>query len=278
MLNTLVLSTGLLIYLSSTLQAVYADSEADETQESETTICHFEGSTWVQEVKRRFFIKSRRGRCLMDLPTGLHAIETGMSQENDILIAVHGFKARGGEWVTPLSLLNNDRVDIFYFRWNFLRKQAQARDLFLSELTSLFQERANESARVTIIGHSCGGVLVTSLLSELDVPNPIDVHLVAAPLRGLGIFTVCKPKLPSELSTNIDLMQWRTKKQSDVAFWYLPEDPQDVSLPFNNVVHLPRVWQGRPLGHVNSLEWVAIEMVRQNGERFGTEDFRAKLN
>ena len=214
----------------------------------------------------------------MDLPTGLHAIETGMSQENDILIAVHGFKARGGEWVTPLSLLNNDRVDIFYFRWNFLRKQAQARDLFLSELTSLFQERANESARVTIIGHSCGGVLVTSLLSELDVPNPIDVHLVAAPLRGLGIFTVCKPELPSELSTNIDLMQWRTKKQQDVAFWYLPEDPQDVSLPSSKVIQLPRKWNGRWLGHVRSLEWVGVEMVRRHGDRFGVKSLQAALN
>ena len=202
----------------------------------------------------------------MNLPYGLHSVEQQTNPQNDILIGIHGFKAVGGEWVEPYVTLDTDDLDLFFFRWNYLAEQAAARRLFISELSQLLAERNNSEARITIIGHSCGGVLITSLLTHLDFPNPIEIHLVATPLRGLGLFTVCKPKISTKFPTDIEITQWRTQKHLDAVFWYFPRDPQDFDIPSSKVIRLPLSIDGQRLGHVRSLEWVSLQLSSVSGQ------------
>lgn len=229
--------------------------------ELNASACNVQNEAWIYQ--RESFRLTGVGRCLMKLPYGLHSVEEQTDGQNDILIGIHGFKAVGGEWVEPFVTLDTDKLDLFYFRWNYLGEQGSARKLLMSELDQLIEERNNNDARITIIGHSCGGVLITSLLSELDFPNPIEVHLVATPLRGLGLFTVCKPRIPNEFPKDIEITQWRTQKHLDAVFWYFPSDPQDFDIPSSKVIRLPLSIEGKRLGHVRSLEWVSSQLARE---------------
>ena len=236
----------------------------NDNDEHDASSCHVENESWINQQES--FRVTGVGRCLMKLPHGLHSVEERTNSQNDVLIGIHGFKAVGGEWVEPYVTLDTDKLDLYYFRWNYLGEQAAARSLFLSELMHLLAKRNNSAARITIIGHSCGGVLITSLLSELNFPNPIEVHLVATPLRGLGLFTVCKPKIPKEFPSGIEITQWRTQKHLDAVFWYFPSDPQDFDIPFSKVIRLPLSIDGKRLGHVRSLEWVAQRMATRRNQ------------
>ena len=40
--------------------------------------------------------------------------------------------------------------------------------------------------RVELIGHSYGGLLVTDFLKSWDIEVPLQIHSIAAPLKGLG--------------------------------------------------------------------------------------------
>lgn len=233
------------------------------------SFCHFERGVWKEELARKHAHSSRLGRCLMELPLGIHAIEKDVDDNNDVLIAIHGFKAQGKFWYEPFQILNSDSIDLYFFRWNYLRSQSKAKALLLSEIQSLLVQRNNDSAHVTMIGHSCGGVLLSSVLNDLSTDNPIDVHLVAAPFKGLRLLRSCNVELPTTISDSINVTQWRTSKRSDIAYLFLLWDPQDVQMPWMNIVQLPRSNDGKIVGHVGSLRWVARQLTRENPQRYG---------
>ncbi len=205
----------------------------------------------------------------MDLPFGLHKLEDSSRNPDHILIGVHGFKGLGREWVTPFLEWNNEATDLYFLRWNYFARQSKARELLLTELASLLTETPAD-VRLTFVGHSCGGVLLTSILEQLSYPNSIDVHLVASPLAGLGLFTVCKPDLPEQLPDNITLTHWQTQQKVDKVFWYFPKNPQEVDFAPIEVIVLPRKSDDTIVGHVHSLAWVAKEMVRRQPAIYGS--------
>ena len=47
------------------------------------------------------------GQELIDLPYGLNALESGLSESEEILVAVHGSRSHGYEWVYPLKSINS---------------------------------------------------------------------------------------------------------------------------------------------------------------------------
>ena len=148
----------------------------------------------------------------MDLKVGLHDVKISHDPVEELIIGIHGFKATGKEWITPFHILDKPEVDLHFFRWDYLGSMSDAGDLFQSELDELLATNDDPTTPLTIIAHSCGGVLLVSLLSEIHHANPIDVQIVASPLGGLGLFTVCKPHIPAEIPANITVTQWRTHK------------------------------------------------------------------
>lgn len=108
------------------------------------------------------------------------------------------------------------------------------------------------------MGHSYGGVLVSSLVETWEHPLPIEIHTIAAPLGGFMLLnTVCDYRPPTHLAENVTFNQWRTQQHLDGAFKGLKEDPQVINLKGSQVVRLAETYRGRRLGHNWSISWVA---------------------
>ncbi len=207
----------------------------------------------------------KNGSRLMKLGKGLHLLDHEVTPKNDVLIAIHGFAARGFEWVYPLLTMDNENLDTYFFRWGWGRRTELAESLFLSELNKLVEQRGEEFTSVQIVAHSCGGVVAISVVENLPPELEFDIHIVASPLGGLGAFTVCDPDLPKELPPNISITQWKTQQHLDSVFLYFPGDPQETGLDFITEIDLPELYRGKRLGHVRSLSWVADKVADPSG-------------
>ena len=60
----------------------------------------------------------------------------------------------------------------------------------------------------------------------------------------------------------VNFFQWRTIKELDGAFNSLDHDPQIIDVQGSYVTRLPKVYNGRRLGHNWSLSWVAEEITK----------------
>ena len=199
----------------------------------------------------------RTGKPLRQIEYGLHSLEEDQEENPTVLIGIHGFKARGFEWVYPLLTMDDDSIHTHYFHWDFLDKNSIARTMLLEDLSELIEQRTAPLERIVIVAHSCGGVMVASAIDDLPEDVDFDIHTVASPLNGLGLLTVCRPNLPETLPENITLTQWRTAKEKDSVFWWFPRDPQKITRDYGVTVELPKKYHGIRLGHVRSLSWVA---------------------
>ena len=88
---------------------------------------------------------------------------------------------------------------------------------------------------------------------------PIEVHIIASPLKGHPRLTErCAYSPPTApRSDRVRLYQWRTVKAQDGAFKDMEGDPQEVDISGSAVTRLPESWKGRRLGHNWSISWVA---------------------
>ena len=117
--------------------------------------------------------------------------------------------------------------------------------------------------KITILGHSYGGILSSLLLNEIEIIET-DIHVIAAPLASNDLKKYCGYIHPTTKNTNISYHQWRTIKKLDFAFSSLNYDPQIIEFEGSSVTRLPQQYNGKRLGHLWSLSWVAenFEMSR----------------
>lgn len=174
------------------------------------------------------------------------------------LAAVHGFASEGAEWVAPLARL--DAPDTRFYRWDWLTCPAPAADALVAALTALAAEPGVD--RIRVIAHSYGGLVAALAARRYPGPDPLEVHIVAAPLAGSERLTaLCGPLDPGPAATGpVTVRQWRTVHAQDGAFRDLPVDPQVVDWAGADVVALPADWDGGRLGHNRSLRWVAEQL------------------
>ena len=203
------------------------------------------------------------GRSLISLPFDLHDLEEVTIDQNTLLIGVHGSNSRGYEWIYPLQRLNNDGNMVSFFRWddNACPKPS------MSSLLSLIKEKINNNPnlnKVILLGHSYGGLLAVAFAKTWDMDIPLQIHSIAAPLKGMNIIdSMCDYELPDILKNNIELHQWRTIKELDGAFSDLDYDPQVVEILKSKVTRLPETYKGNKLGHNWSISWVADEISKE---------------
>lgn len=202
----------------------------------------------------------QNGSRLLKLEKGIHFLEPELNPKNDVLIAIHGFAARGYEWVYPLQVLDNDELDTYFFRWDWGKPTEKAEQLFLSEFEEIHSKRRATLKKVRVVAHSCGGTVIMSVLESLSTDLDFEIHVVASPLGGLGIFTVCDVDLPKEIPDNFEVTQWKTQQHMDSVFLYFPWDTQDAGLDGIKVIDLPERTKGKRIGHVRSLSWVADQI------------------
>ena len=194
------------------------------------------------------YLKS--GQKLMDLDFGLHDLEAN-SIGKEILISIHGRDSRGFEWIYPLQTIDNEVTKTYFFRWDTTKCPQKTIPILMKEISAM-----KDIKKITILGHSYGGILSSLLLNEIEAIET-EIHVIAAPLGSSDLKKYCGYKHPTSKNNNVSYYQWRTIKKLDYAFSSFDYDPQLIDFKESSVVRLPRQYRGKRLGHLWSISWVA---------------------
>ena len=199
------------------------------------------------------------GAKLIRLDFGLNPLERFNGKEKILLISVHGSQSEGYEWIYPLQTLDTEKSATFFYRWNDNKcylSSAEKLNSYLSRAIKNFPDLE----KVVLIGHSYGGVLVTSMVENWNNYLPTDIHSVAGPIGSEFNRGGCKYSPPKLISDKAVFYQWKTQHHLDAAFKRLKNDPQNLALTGSVVTRLPESYRGRRLGHNWSISWVADEL------------------
>ena len=194
------------------------------------------------------YLKS--GQKLMDLDFGLHDLEVNQTGK-EVLIAIHGGDSRGFEWIYPLQTIDNVVTKTYFFRWDTTKCPQKIIPILMKEILTM-----KDIEKITILGHSYGGILSSLLLNEIETIET-DIHVIAAPLASSDLNKYCEYIHPTSKNNNVSYYQWRTIKKLDYAFNSFDYDPQLIDFKESTVVRLPREYRGNRLGHLWSISWVA---------------------
>ena len=194
------------------------------------------------------YLKS--GQRLMDLDFGLHDLEANQVGKQ-ILISIHGRDSRGFEWIYPLQTIDNEVTKTYFFRWDTTKCPQETIPILVKEISAM-----KDIKKITILGHSYGGILSSLLLNEIEAIET-EIHVIAAPLGSSDLKKYCGYKHPTSKNNNVSYYQWRTIKKLDNAFNGFDYDPQLIDFKESIVVRLPREYRGKRLGHLWSISWVA---------------------
>ena len=194
------------------------------------------------------YLKS--GQRLMDLDFGLHDLEANQIGK-EILISIHGRDSRGFEWIYPLQTIDNEVTKTYFFRWDTTKCPQKTIPILMKEISAM-----KDIEKITILGHSYGGILSSLLLNEIESIET-EIHVIAAPLGSSDLKKYCGYKHPTSKNNNVSYYQWRTIKKLDYAFNSFDYDPQLLDFKESSVVRLPRQYRGKRLGHLWSISWVA---------------------
>ncbi len=197
------------------------------------------------------------GLKLMAMPNGLHDLEGKDDNQKTLFISVHGNSSRGYEWIYPLQVINTDINLITFFRWD----DSSCVNPSVNSLDVLIQDKLRNNKniqKIILFGHSYGGLLVASFMEQWTGELPLEVHTIAAPLKGLGsLSVVCNYRAPEQVPKKSSLFEWRTIHKLDGAFQDLNYDPQNVEIIGSNITRLPGKYKNNKLGHNWSISWVA---------------------
>ena len=199
------------------------------------------------------------GAKLIRLDFGLNPLERFNGKEKILLISVHGSQSEGYEWIYPLQTLDTEKSATFFYRWNDNKcylSSAEKLNSYLSRAIKNFPDLE----KVVLIGHSYGGVLVTSMVENWNNYLPTDIHSVAGPIGSEFNRGGCKYSPPKHTPDKAVFYQWKTQHHLDAAFKRLKNDPQNLALTGSVVTRLPESYRGRRLGHNWSISWVADEL------------------
>ena len=194
------------------------------------------------------YLKS--GQKLMDLDFGLHDLEANQIGK-EILISIHGRDSRGFEWIYPLQTIDNEVTKTYFFRWDTTKCPQKTIPILMKEISAM-----KDIEKITILGHSYGGILSSLLLNEIEAIET-EIHVIAAPLGSSDLKKYCGYDHPTSKNNNVSYYQWRTIKKLDYAFNSFDYDPQLIDFKESIVVRLPREYRGKRLGHLWSISWVA---------------------
>ena len=197
------------------------------------------------------------GLKLMAMPNGLHDLEGKDDNQKTLFISVHGNSSRGYEWIYPLQVINTDITLTTFFRWD----DSSCVNPSVNSLDDLIQDKLRNNKniqKIILFGHSYGGLLVASFMEQWTGELPLEVHTIAAPLKGLGsLSVVCNYRAPEQIPKKSSLFEWRTIHKLDGAFQDLNYDPQNVEIKGSNIIRLPEKYKNNKLGHNWSISWVA---------------------
>lgn len=206
--------------------------------------------------------EERAGHRLMEAPAGLVRLDEPAQPHDTAVIAVHGYRSEGAEWVAPLQAMAAWDVELYFYRWSWDQCPDPASAELDRALDGLVAAEPNLKS-LMVIGHSYGG-LITALMGQTQrVDRPLQLQLIAAPLSGVDqLETLCAGQGlgAGPAAEGVTWHQWRTVHAADGAFKDMPTDPQLHPLPGLEVTQLPAEWEGGRLGHNRSIQWVVGQL------------------
>ena len=212
----------------------------------------------INDLSEEISVKTL-GERLIDLPYGLNALEQSEEEVQEVFIAVHGGSSEGYEWIYPIKTIDTKQRHMHFYRWPDNGCFQSSAEKLANEINNLLSQN-NSYKKVTLMGHSYGGILVAHVLKHSNITTPIEVHVIASPLLGTTMLrNICGYEPIEILPNNSSLFEWRTQHQLDSAFKDLSEDPQQINIKGSLVTVLPDTYKGNRLGHNWSISWVADE-------------------
>ena len=200
------------------------------------------------------------GQRLIDLPFGLNVLESELLEAEEIFIGVHGGRSEGYEWIYPLKTIDTKKKEMYFYRWPDNGCFQESAEALINSIESILEERS-ALTKVTLIGHSYGGILVSHVLKNWSNPTTIEAHIIASPLLGNNmLINLCSYSPITKINANSTLFEWRTQHQLDSAYKDLLVNPQNIEIIGSSVTVLPDTYKGNRLGHNWSISWVADEI------------------
>ena len=200
------------------------------------------------------------GQRLIDLPQGLNPLEQSSEEAQEIFIAVHGGRSEGYEWIYPIKTIDTKQKHMFFYRWPDNGCFQESAEKLENEIKVILNQDKSIT-KISLIGHSYGGILVSHVLKHWKITTPMEAHVVASPLLGTSMLnSICGYEPIKKISNNTALFEWRTQHQLDNAYKNLLEDPQQINIQGSQVTILPDTYKGNRLGHNWSISWVADEV------------------
>ena len=222
---------------------------------SDSSISHIQLKDFVDDVPVQ-----KLGQRLIDLPYGLNALESGLSESEEVLIAVHGSRSQGYEWVYPLKSIDSSKKEMYFYRWPDQGCFEEPAEKLIKDISNILLENPSFN-KVILIGHSYGGILVSDVLKKWANKIPVEAHIIASPLAGSDLLiSTCNYSPIKKIKANSVLFEWRTQHQLDSAFKDTSPNPQDISIIGSSITILPDTYKGNRLGHNWSISWVADEV------------------
>jgi pimeloyl-ACP methyl ester carboxylesterase len=222
---------------------------------SDSPTSHIQLKDFIDDVSVQ-----KLGQGLIDLPYGLNALESGLSESEEILIAVHGSRSQGYEWVYPLKSIDSLKKEMYFYRWPDQGCFEAPAEKLIKDISNILLENPSLN-KVILIGHSYGGILVSDVLKKWANKIPVEAHIIASPLAGSDLLiNSCNYSPIKKIKANSALFEWRTQHQLDSAFKDTLPNPQDISIIGSSITILPDTYKGNRLGHNWSISWVADEV------------------
>lgn len=221
---------------------------------SDSSNSHIQLKDFVDDVSVQ-----KLGQGLIDLPYGLNALEPRLSESEEVVVAVHGSRSRGYEWVYPLKSIDSLKKEMYFYRWPDQGCFTDPAEKLIKDISNILSENSSLN-KVILIGHSYGGILVSDVLKKWTNKIPIEAHVIASPLAGSDLLiNNCSYSPIKKINASSALFEWRTQHQLDSAFKDISPNPQDVSIIGSSIAILPDTYKGNRLGHNWSISWVADE-------------------
>ena len=200
------------------------------------------------------------GHRLINLPFGLNTLEPSSEEAQEIFIAVHGGRSEGYEWIHPIKTIDTRQKHMYFYRWPDNVCFQDSAEKLSNQINDILNQDKSIT-KVSLMGHSYGGILVSHVLKHWKATTPIEVHVVASPLLGTSMLkNICGYEPIEKILYNTALFEWRTQHQLDNAYKNLSEDPQQINIQGSQVTILPDTYKGNRLGHNWSISWVADEV------------------
>ena len=200
------------------------------------------------------------GHRLINLPFGLNTLEPSSEEAQEIFIAVHGGSSEGYEWIYPIKAIDTRQKHMYFYRWPDNGCFQDSAEKLSNQINDILNQDKSIT-KVSLMGHSYGGILVSHVLKHWKATTPIEVHVIASPLLGTSMLkNICGYEPIEKILYNTALFEWRTQHQLDNAYKNLSEDPQQINIQGSQVTILPDTYKGNRLGHNWSISWVADEV------------------